>query len=694
MTTQLSWGTADVEMDFDWAEGPFTMAGLRMGAASLRFDDPLPLAHVITATEGHDFASSRLIHTVLGNELRYQDHRTTSGSDGDRIDIDLASASEMRVTISLHIPHQVLAVRAEMTITNGGAAPCTLRSAATWASRMGTDSRDSDFRRWTLRSAESDWMGESRWTDVALRNNPTFPELGLEQLRLNPRGALRVTSSGTWSTGRYLPTAALISGSATWLWQIEHNGPWRWEIGEDSADGYFALSGPTEDDHSWSVILAPGQSFTTVPAVVTLGADFDTAVEQMTDARRSSLVARPSEPLPLVFNDYMNTLSGDPTTERLLPLIDAAATAGAEIFVIDAGWYDDGFNWWDSVGEWRPSTRRFPNGLGEVIDRIRAHGMTPGLWLEPEVVGVRSPIADVLPRQAFLMRNGQRIIEQGRYHLDLRHPAATAHLDEVLDRLIEQFHVGYFKFDYNINAGAGTDRDADSVGAGLLDHNRAHLAWIQRVRDRHPDVVLENCGSGGMRADYATLRVFDLQSTTDQQDEARLPAITSATLLSVLPEQAAHWAYPAVDMGAERAAFCLTIPMLGRYMLSGYLSRMDAAGQQLAAEAVRAYKSIRASIPESHPFWPTGIPKWNDPVVTSGLRTAERDLVTIWSREQAQTVSLQLTHRRGRQLHVSTVFPASLPEWSTTWDPDAGILHVEAAAGLSARTLRLTEAPG
>ncbi|CAL8976687.1 hypothetical protein TESS_TESS_01150 [Tessaracoccus sp. O5.2] len=37
----------------------------------------------------------------------------------------------------------------------------------------------------------------------------------------------------------------------------------------------------------------------------------------------------------------MNTLGGDPTTEKLLPLIDAAAGVGAEVFVVDAGWYDD-----------------------------------------------------------------------------------------------------------------------------------------------------------------------------------------------------------------------------------------------------------------------------------------------------------------------------------------------------------------
>lgn len=109
----------------------------------------------------------------------------------------------------------------------------------------------------------------------------------------------------------------------------------------------------------------------------------------------------------MIYNDYMNTLMGDPTTEKLLPLIKAAGAAGAEVFVIDAGWYDDDAQgWWDAVGAWEPAGRRFPGGIHEVLDAIRQHGMTPGLWLEPEVVGVRSPLAHSLPPEAFFAGAG------------------------------------------------------------------------------------------------------------------------------------------------------------------------------------------------------------------------------------------------------------------------------------------------
>jgi alpha-galactosidase len=152
------------------------------------------------------------------------------------------------------------------------------------------------------------------------------------------------------------------------------------------------------------------------------------------------------------------------------------------------------------------------------MDRIRASGLVPGLWLEPEVVGVRSPLAESLPEAAFFQRDGERVVDNGRYHLDPRHPAAVGHLDAVVDRLVADYGVGYFKLDYNVNPGPGTDLHADSPGAGLLGHQRALLAWLDEVLDRHPDLTLENCASGAMRSDYAMLSRLQLQSTSDQVD--------------------------------------------------------------------------------------------------------------------------------------------------------------------------------
>ena len=344
-----------------------------------------------------------------------------------------------------------------------------------------------------------------------------------------------------------------------------------------------------------------------------------------------------------------------------------------------------------------PSTTRFPGGLAEVVERIRASGMVPGLWLEPEVVGVLSPAASALPPDAFFQRHGHRVVEHERYHLDLRHPGARAHLDGVVDRLIDEFGIGYFKLDYNINSGAGTDVATASKGAALLDHNRAHLAWIDGVLDRHPSLVLENCGSGAMRMDFALLSRMQLQSTSDQQDFRHYPVIAAAAPLSMLPEQAANWAYPQPVMSDERIAFSLATGMLGRLYLSGYLNRMSPGQRALVAEAVTAQKALRGTISTSRPFWPAGLPRWDSAWVALGIEADDVTLLTVWNREaDGSAIRLLIPHGVGRGLEVRTLFPASLGGWEIEWDDADGVLTLGNLTGdVSARVIELTTArPG
>lgn len=401
------------------------------------------------------------------------------------------------------------------------------------------------------------------------------------------------------------------------------------------------------------------------PAAAPLGDGFAEAVAALTTYRRALRRPHPDHAaLPVIFNDYMNTVMGDPTTERLLPLITAAAEVGAEYFVIDAGWYAGRESWWDNVGEWRESSVRFPGGLIEVVDRIRAAGMVPGLWLEPEVVGVRSPLAGRLPDAAFFQRDGERVVDNGRYHLDLRHPAAVEHLDGVVDRLVADYGVGYFKLDYNVNPGPGTDvggaPDGGSPGAGLLGHERALLAWLDGVLDRHPGLVLENCASGGMRSDYAMLSRLQIQSTSDQQEHYRYPPIAAAAPAAIAPEQAAVWAYPQPEFGDAENAFVLCNALLGRVHLSGNLDRMTPDQRGLVAEAMAVYRRIRADIPVSAPFWPLGLPGWTDPWLALGLRGSGKTYVTVWRRpgpDSAAEQTLAIPHLSGADTDVKVLFP-------------------------------------
>ena len=244
--------------------------------------------------------------------------------------------------------------------------------------------------------------------------------------------------------------------------------------------------------------------------------------------------------------------------------------------------------------------------------------MVPGLWLEPEVIGVRSAMRDRLPEDAFLQRHGVRIIEHHRYHLDLRHPAAVAHLDAVVDRLVARLRHRILQARLQHQPRTRARSRGASVGAGLLGHNRAHLAWLDGVLDRHPELIIENCASGAMRMDFAMLSRLAMQSTSDQQDFTKYPPIAASAPLSMLPEQAASWAYPQPEMSDEEVAFCLVTGLLGRFYVSGHLNRMDDAQRALVAEAVATAKRLRPALIASHPHWPLGLPEWTAEWVALG----------------------------------------------------------------------------
>ena len=651
------------------AAAPASAAGDAAPAAGEAGPAGLPLADIVLAGEGRAWSGPRYCESVAGRRLRYAGHDERPDGDGwHLLRVYLADPlTGLRAEACYRILVGQGALRSWVRLANEGNARVTVESVTSFlcgglaggaddGPDNSPDDGSDDLGDLDVLWSENDWLAEGRWQRRPLRD--ALPDLSRGAHGGDPRGRFGLTGAGTWSSGTYLPMGALVNrrSGQSWIWQVEQNGGWHWQAGEyqrrqtgqettaavghQAAEGargrpYLALLGPTDVEHHWDVTLAPGEEFSTVPVAVAVSpSGFDHAVGRLTAYRRAIRRPHPDhQRLPVIFNDYMNTLMGDPTTERLLPLIAAAASVGAEYFCIDAGWYTEpGESWWDTVGEWKPSATRFPGGIGTVLSRIRAEGMIPGLWLEPEVVGVRSPIADRLPTEAFFARRGRRVVENGRYSLDLRHPAAVKHLDEVIDFVVGDLGVGYLKLDYNINAGPGTDVGYHSAGAGLLAHNRAHLDWLEAVLDRHPGLVIENCASGALRTDYAMLARLQLQSTSDQQDFLRYPPIMAAAPAAVAPEQAASWAYPQPTFSDREIVFALCGALLGRVHLSGHIDQMTDRQRRLVTDAVDVYKQLRADLPGAVPFWPLGLPRWTDSWLALGMRADDVAYLIVWHR--------------------------------------------------------------
>ncbi|GHG99985.1 alpha-galactosidase [Streptomyces lanatus] len=678
---KLSWGHAGLETEFALApDGTPRLVHLARPGDPDRapVDAALPLVELTALGHGSGWSGPRFTGTALGTRLKYRDHRSGRRGDWRWLHLELHDpATGLTAFVELTSPAGLPVLRSRVRLRNDGAEPLVVQSVSSLlvAGLPSPDALD-------VRRARNDWLAECRWYTEPLHY--TVADIDDDAHQHDSRAALTLAGRGSWPTDGHLPMGALTERDSgrTWLWQIESPAGWRWDLGRRTRGTYLALNGPTDAEHQWRVRLDAGEEFTTVTGVLALGSGFDAAMGALTSYRRAVRRPHPDHStLPVVFNDYMNTLMGDPTTEKLLPLIDAAADAGAEYFCIDAGWYDDSADggWWDGVGEWLPSTRRFPDGgLSAVLDRIREHGMVPGLWLEPEVIGARSPIAAALPPDAFFQRDGIRLSEQGRHQLDLRHPAARAHLDKTVDRIVGEWGVGYLKLDYNIVIDPGTVASGDlAPGAGLLGHAQAYLDWLSEVLDRHPHLVIENCASGGMRMDGATLAVTQLQSTSDQQAPLSYPPIAAAAPTAVPPEQGAVWAYPQPGHDDDLIAFTLGGALLGRIHLSGHLDRMTRPQLALVRAALTTYKSIRRDLARALPFWPLGLPGWTDEWLALGMRSPDdrTTYVSLWRRGGAPELELTLDHLAGRDARVEILHPSSAPAGSAVRD-DGGRLRV------------------
>lgn len=644
------------------------------------------LVEVFTSTEQRARTSQAYWRSAVGERLRVHGSQVTADAHAMRAVIvqgDSRTGIEVRTTVTA--PMDARAVRVENEVRNAGREAVVVTAVSSATIGFGHAQSDLDSAVWG--TASSEWLAEDRWGEVPVRG--LLPEVDLPLHAQDGRGHACLTSHGAWSSGEHVPSGYLLSGGGEAIaWQIETSAGWHADLSQTRDGGVLSLLGPTDLEHQFAHELLPGETFTAVPAALAASSlSRDGVIAELTRYRRWLRGAAGGQQLPVVYNDFMNTLMGQPTTDKLLPLIEHAAQAGAEVFCIDAGWFADPEvgDWWSSVGEWREAPARFPDGgLRRVIDAIREAGMAPGLWLEPEVVGVDSPAAATLPDEAFFVRFGERVQEDRRYHLDFRHPAARAHLDATVDHLVEEYGVRYLKLDYNINPGAGTEHLSTAAGDGLLGHTRAFRDWLVSVQRRHPSLRIENCSSGAMRADYALLAVTHLQSTSDQQDFRLYPPIAASAPASILPEQCGNWAYPAREMNDEETVFTLVTGLSGRLYLSGFLDELRPDQRARIREAVALHQGLRDDLREATPFWPLGLPEWDAAVICLGLHTVDGDVLFVWDRD-AEPGDFTLPGVSGR---AEVLFPREGAAWRL--DADADGLGVMTPAGLGARVLRVT----
>jgi alpha-galactosidase len=231
---------------------------------------------------------------------------------------------------------------------------------------------------------------------------------------------------------------------------------------------------------------------------------------------RDTVVPATSDDFPWVQYNTWFSYFCELDHDTLLREADIAADLGVEVFYVDAGWWvgnpmrRDRFS--SGLGNWTENREKFPDGLRAFADEIRARAMHFGIWVEPERVDLRTATTGTW-RPDWIAQE-----ESGGYvRCDWPSDTETAWLcfgepetqewaARWIGDMVEALGVRWLKWDSNY-WGVCTSRDH---GHGAGDGERAQLEGVykvmRRLRERHPDLIIENCAGGATRLDFAISR--------------------------------------------------------------------------------------------------------------------------------------------------------------------------------------------
>jgi alpha-galactosidase len=473
------------------------------------------------------------------------------------------------------------------TIENCTSLPVTLEMLASFSlGGLTPFAPDDAFGRLKLHRLRAVWSMEGR------RETQAFEDLQLERswAGFGVRNE-RFGCVGSLPANGFFPFVAVEDAGAGVVWgaQLAHPGSWQMEVCRQ--DDLASISGGLADRElgHWSKTLAPGESFTS--PVATLGCvagGLDDLCAALTAAQEAALQDLPKSEatLPVIFNEWA-TSWGHPHHANMTALAGALRGSGVKYLVMDAGWYKpDGGTWSSAQGEWRPNAAMYPQGLRATADAIRACGLVPGLWFEMEVVGAASPLYE---RTGLLLhRDGRPVTAGGRRFLDLRQPAVVAHLTERVIHLLRAGGFGYLKVDYNENIGLGVD-GAESPGEGLRQHLAAVQGFFRKIRAELPELVIENCSSGGHRIEPSMAGLTAMSSFSDAHECPEIPIIAANLHRVLLPRQSQIWAVLRADATLRRLGYLLAGGFLGRLCLSGDFVQLGKAQRSLVDRAIALY---------------------------------------------------------------------------------------------------------
>ena len=399
-----------------------------------------------------------------------------------------------------------------------------------------------------------------------------------------PAGQFRIGSDYGVPGHNYAPWLAVQDGEQTWGVSLAWPGSWEIDAEVDPTGMTRVRAG-----RRGPITLPPSDTLATPQAALAYSPEGLDGLARVWHAYERTL-SRPRT-RPVLYNSWEAT-GFDVEPPSQLALAKVAADVGAELFVVDDGWFLGRDDDTGGLGDWTPDPRKFPAGFGGFIDEVRALGLDFGLWVEPESVSPKSRLYADHPDWVHQLDGRPRTLIRNQLLLNLARDDVRDFVWDMLDRLLTEYPVSYLKWDMNRPA---TPRAPELDGGHV--HN--YLTILDRIRAEHPNVLVEACAGGGGRTDLATIARTDVLWPSDNTAPLDRLSIQDGFLLAHAPHLMSSWVTDApgvFDPRPRSLRFRFVLAMAGVLGIGADLSAWTAAQRAEARELVARYKEIREVI--------------------------------------------------------------------------------------------------
>ncbi|NLH91722.1 MAG: hypothetical protein GX481_04585 [Atopobium sp.] len=109
--------------------------------------------------------------------------------------------------------------------------------------------------------------------------------------------------------------------------------------------------------------------------------------------------------------------------------------------------------------------------------------------------------------------------------------------------------------------------------------------------------------------------------------------------------------------------------IVGRLYLSGKLTEMGKEQLDEVRRALDVHKTIRYDIAHAVPFWPLGLPQWNDAIISLGLSCNDKSYVAVWAKHGLRDAAEldMASHAMAAYSHVRPIYGSACSViWSST----------------------------